>query len=1804
MGLKVGKSHGNSSTHTDTLAGVLGCIALLGILGILGIALVLVHLALFIQRRACGGVNILCCIGRYGNTAFGDNHIATLEICRIHVFCLVMVIANNCCRSAVHHRDGHGTGHTHLGCAHTGHSRGGDLGTDKVGLFVGTKESGKCHHSGILYSIALCRILQFFQLALNGFLPGVQLALSCLLPGVGVHHFLHLGNDLFLLFAELSNQFFPAGLKTLQHIVQREEVLQILRVIQSIDNNAENGFAQGSDFFHCELIGNFFAFGILFAFSAFFVFGIFFAFSAFFVFGIFFAFAAFSFFAFGTLVVFRGLGILGFLRNTHGLPDATGDTVHDHLCLFIHDAFIDGTFKDFNQLFLDGILHTIELFHQHFKGCFDFILEAALHAFLQLPDFINEIRHGFLDLIDQVRNAVNIQSLFQQTLQQFLQGLFFSFGFFGFVDLSHHSETAAGNAVCGCIRHIFISNSIDGHCHTHAGGGMGCGCIGRNDAIGVVFCNDFDIAFCSDTFAIAKRSMDNVTLNVQCHGCCHLNTAVIGLGLLTGIQRCEHIHRVHVSGFACISQCTGCFGILVYNFIGFALLVIAAFFVGIRIGRSFWGRLLFVAALFLVLGSCAVSAGLALRVDAADRVGIDTDIAIGTHIAAHIGLCAVLHHIDDEAAANAHTGAECGCIGCDVTFDGVVRQNGEVFRKCQVAALCIACIGFHVHTGDVQCQYGNNRLAACCASLGQHGFGAGELGADVHAAQNGVLHADFCFVCNGSQNIDTGNAYGDAGTHTVLTACIFRELGISQSIGNGTDGAGLNLGCHQDITVVSQRNAAAVDLGCVQSIHHVNGQRARQTKVGCGKACTGNHAGVHILGLGAHFQSAGADIAGIHICCIFIGGHAHSQTNTQCCLDFGLLLLIFIFALCNGGTVCQGSDSHGAIGMDAEAVTGLNRIIGYDHCAVFAVCVGYGQCTHQLAGAGIFLTVGGAGGTVVNKICNALAVGLAIGFAGELICQGVDGIGPLFIFLGFGIAVLLILGLGILHLTQKAVFADQTVDEILQSHGIAMIAGIGGCFIYNIGSCPCIQLQSLACQNLCRFPDGGQNLLIHNGNGKEAAGRTGIFLSHMTAGSAAQLDCTVCIDQNIAGICGKLAVALHIHVCLVIHNGSGQGQRQQTGACLGGQADTGVRSQIDTADIGFNNRVFTDGDASFADHNAHCQGQAKACQSGVACVGIHFRCCKNPYCAGIDAAKDIGNGAADLYGYKVQVGCLIPLFQFFRLLILGQRIVAGDQTFQSGKQTLGLNAGDCDFHSLCSFEYCICCDSYNGIADNIKEACGNFQTFILQVVFQNAEAMAVRILQIQQNAVGCHIAIDGDAACLVQGAGLGAEKHIDIGDIQRAHRQFFSLDDQIAQEAAFAGGIGEGSGTVIIRKDVVGEGFKCLLFHLFHGQFHFPLAFQSICDRINILQGNSQACIQFTDGCSTQDLDLGFGIQDNAVIVTGNMVLSGCLIILDQFAGQMQPVQFTVAGALFRVVLAVKADLHAAEAGEADGGVHIQHIISLAAVDGNGGTGKGVFFRQFACRRVDQIDYGLQHCHAEAVQFHAAFQRHRIAAVAGIDGNLTGGQVHFDGDVAAGIFFLFAIPIFTLIPFFCCGGRCIGFLFFGCLLFVFRKIDLRAIDHPQGQGIVTVAGIYRDLQRSGLLFSLFAVIFFALFLIFWLIAQNELVDGLVDAVVDGLPDFFLYLFCLALYLSDKVVHGQFPGVDGRRTGLGNFQFDGIIAVSGIDSDGFTDILQTDGYIISLRCSIVCKAVSTFYLDFIACQVFQRIILFLLVFRLL
>ena len=62
-----------------------------------------------------------------------------------------------------------------------------------------------------------------------------------------------------------------------------------------------------------------------------------------------------------------------------------------------------------------------------------------------------------------------------------------------------------------------------------------------------------------------------------------------------------------------------------------------------------------------------------------------------------------------------------------------------------------------------------------------------------------------------------------------------------------------------------------------------------------------------------------------------------------------------------------------------------------------------------------------------------------------------------------------------------------------------------------------------------------------------------------------------------------------------------------------------------------------------------------------------------------------------------------------------------------------------------------------------------------------------------------------------------------------------------------------------------------------------------------------------------------------------------------QLAGQMQSVQFRIIGTVRFFIVSVKTDFHAAEAGEADGGIHIQQVITFAALHRNGGAGNQRF---------------------------------------------------------------------------------------------------------------------------------------------------------------------------------------------------------------------------------------------------------------------
>ena len=864
------------------------------------------------------------------------------------------------------------------------------------------------------------------------------------------------------------------------------------------------------------------------------------------------------------------------------------------------------------------------------------------------------------------------------------------------------------------------------------------------------------------------------------------------------------------------------------------------------------------------------------------------------YIAAHVGPCAVLQYVDDEAAAHANTAAGCCCIGSDIALDGVVRLDAKVIDKCQGAVLGGSGIGFHVNTGNVQCQNRDNRVAACGACFCDHGLGAGELSADIHAAQEFLFrcHAEYYGIFDGCKYINTGNTHSDACTNAgALAAGTLGRIGVTQRICNCGNCAGINGGIQNEIRFLVQDNFAfAGDPGSVGAVHNMNCHCACQANLFCGsKSCPGNHAGVHILGLGSNFESTYLHVGVGNRCIVFIADNAYAHANTQS----GIGIARCFFVTGNGGTICQGFYSHGTICMDAKGIGCGNAAGSCDICVVTGICVSNCQRTNHLTGAGSAAgTVGSAGSAAVHHIGNALAVGFAFGIlAGELVRQlikcidllGVLSLG-LFLagFLGiavFGSIAIFFLGssagitgciaafglaflTGILHLIQQAVFTGQLINEIRQCHGVAIVARGGSCIVDNVESCPGFHVQSLACQNHCLVPDSGKDFLVHNGNRKEAAGLTNFTLADVTAGGVAQLDSAVCIDKYVA-TGREHAAAGDIHICPVVHNRSGEGEGQFAGIGFGSQTDPGVRGQIDAADIGIDDSAVTNCDTCFADNNTHCQRQAVACQSGIAGVGVNLGACENAYCAGKDLAKDIGNGAADLNCYKVQIGCCIVIFQRLGLFILSQLIETGNQTFQSGEHALILYAGYCDFHSLGCGDNCVFGNGDDRITDNIKERSGNLQIVLLvcQVVFQDAEAVAVRILKIQQNAVCLNGAVHRNAACAVQRAGLGTEKHIHIGCVDVLDHQIFAFENQVGQEERFiailaiAAFIGIVNFVGTARYNVICKGLESNIrpgiFFFVVCHFHFPFPLQGVGHSIDVRQGDVHAGIELTDcGCA------------------------------------------------------------------------------------------------------------------------------------------------------------------------------------------------------------------------------------------------------------------------------------------------------------------------------------------------------------------
>ena len=439
-----------------------------------------------------------------------------------------------------------------------------------------------------------------------------------------------------------------------------------------------------------------------------------------------------------------------------------------------------------------------------------------------------------------------------------------------------------------------------------------------------------------------------------------------------------------------------------------------------------------------------------------------------------------------------------------------------------------------------------------------------------------------------------------------------------------------------------------------------------------------------------------------------------------------VLILRTVFAISAGRVVClnrrtvgQGFHIHLTVGKNGKGTVRTHFTIRLNESFVIVACVSNGHGAHKLYAVGrIGLSAVGAGGCLIHQRAYIVTVRI-FAVAGELVQEAAQGAGLLLLlffqlglfFLALGLVLLAveIAGNLILDLTNLAavtgdfLIAGQSLDQFHQSHGLAILFGIGGCLIHHTGLGSGTYGKVILGIGIGSTPQSGEDILRQNRDGKEAAGLThfqlggrigclvigagshGIVIGSYIAagGNGFHAHSTGGIGHDISvGACE--GTAADIHIGLVVHNRHCHSKGQPSGHGSGIHLDLGLGIQVDITGICRNGRIVGNRNAGLAQNDTQGKGQAQIPQCGICSSAVYLVTGADSDGAGNNAAQNIDDSAGHLNGDKVDAGCLLEHFQtleakvLFNVLIdrflLHQGAQTGDQIRQIRKQTMALDA--------------------------------------------------------------------------------------------------------------------------------------------------------------------------------------------------------------------------------------------------------------------------------------------------------------------------------------------------------------------------------------------------------------------------------------------------------------------------------------------------------------------------------------------------
>ena len=151
---------------------------------------------------------------------------------------------------------------------------------------------------------------------------------------------------------------------------------------------------------------------------------------------------------------------------------------------------------------------------------------------------------SFTDAVDEVFDALNsAEHIVLDGLEEALSSLLC----FAFVNTGADNDFTGCNAAGKNFCHIGVGYGVDCNRHTDTGGGIGCGSVCHDNAVGIMTGGNADGSLCLDKVHCVNLCQSRIALNVQHHGRRDLDAAFRSFSLLTVFKSIADILGVHVA---------------------------------------------------------------------------------------------------------------------------------------------------------------------------------------------------------------------------------------------------------------------------------------------------------------------------------------------------------------------------------------------------------------------------------------------------------------------------------------------------------------------------------------------------------------------------------------------------------------------------------------------------------------------------------------------------------------------------------------------------------------------------------------------------------------------------------------------------------------------------------------------------------------------------------------------------------------------------------------------------------------------------------------------------------------------------------------------------------------------------------------------------------------------------------------------------------------------------------------------------------------------------------------------------------